>query len=92
MRSCAPDVVVLDLGLLDIDGKEVITLVRRHADAPIIVLLARGEEGEKITALDLGADDTHIPPSRRRYCHPRWQLAAGFSRTLRRMIPRLSST
>lgn len=53
----APDVVVLDLGLPDMDGKDVIARVREWSDVPIIVLSARDREAEKITALDLGADD-----------------------------------
>ena len=53
----APDVVVLDLGLPDMDGKDVISRVREWSQVPIIVLSARDREGEKIAALDLGADD-----------------------------------
>lgn len=53
----APDVVVLDLGLPDMDGKDVITRVREWSDVPIIVLSAREREAEKIAALDRGADD-----------------------------------
>jgi two-component system, OmpR family, KDP operon response regulator KdpE len=52
-----PDVVVLDLGLPDLDGKDVIARVRAWSDVPIVVLSAREREGEKIAALDLGADD-----------------------------------
>jgi two-component system KDP operon response regulator KdpE len=52
-----PDVVVLDLGLPDGDGKDVIRSVREWSDVPIIVLSARDREAEKIEALDLGADD-----------------------------------
>jgi two-component system KDP operon response regulator KdpE len=60
IRSVAvttPDIVVLDLGLPDADGKEVIQRVREWSDVPIIVLSARDREAEKIEALDLGADD-----------------------------------
>ena len=53
----APDIVVLDLGLPDGDGKEVIRQVRKWSDVPIIVLSARDREAEKIEALDLGSDD-----------------------------------
>ena len=52
-----PDIVVLDLGLPDADGKEVIRSVRAFSDVPIIVLSARHREADKIEALDLGADD-----------------------------------
>jgi two-component system KDP operon response regulator KdpE len=51
------DVMILDLGLPDMDGKEVIQRVREWSDVPIIVLSARDLESEKIAALDLGADD-----------------------------------
>jgi two-component system, OmpR family, KDP operon response regulator KdpE len=53
----APDIVILDLGLPDMDGKDVITRVREWSKVPIIVLSARDREAEKIAALDRGADD-----------------------------------
>jgi two-component system KDP operon response regulator KdpE len=53
----APDLIVLDLGLPDGDGKTVIETVRAFSAVPIIVLSARDQEIEKIAALDLGADD-----------------------------------
>ncbi len=53
----APDIVLLDLGLADGDGKDVIRKVREWSDVPIIVLSARDREAEKIDSLDLGADD-----------------------------------
>jgi two-component system KDP operon response regulator KdpE len=52
-----PDLIVLDLGLPDQDGLEVIRQVRGSSQTPIIVLSARGQEKDKIEALDLGADD-----------------------------------
>ena len=52
-----PDIVLLDLGLPDGDGKDVIRRVREWSDLPIVVLSAREREAEKIEALDLGADD-----------------------------------
>jgi two-component system, OmpR family, KDP operon response regulator KdpE len=57
-----PDVIVLDLGLPDGDGKEVIRRVREWSDVPIIVISARDREAEKIEALDLGADDFVTKP------------------------------
>lgn len=53
----APDLVILDLGLPDMDGKEVIANLRGWSDLPVIILSARDRETEKIAALDLGADD-----------------------------------
>jgi two-component system KDP operon response regulator KdpE len=53
----APDLVILDLGLPDRDGKEVIAELRAFSPLPIIVLSARGQEQEKVDALDAGADD-----------------------------------
>ncbi|PPJ49390.1 DNA-binding response regulator [Rhizobium sp. KAs_5_22] len=53
----APDLVILDLGLPDMDGKEVIASLRGWSDIPIVILSARDRESEKIAALDLGADD-----------------------------------
>jgi len=55
--TSAPDLIVLDLGLPDRDGKEVLTDVRAFSAVPIIILSARDREQEKIAALDLGADD-----------------------------------
>jgi two-component system KDP operon response regulator KdpE len=52
-----PDIVLLDLGLPDGDGKDVLKRAREWTDVPIIVLSAREREAEKIEALDLGADD-----------------------------------
>ena len=52
-----PDLVVLDLGLPDLDGKEVLTRLRAFSTVPVIILSARDREAEKIAALDLGADD-----------------------------------
>ena len=52
-----PEIVILDLGLPDIDGLEVIRRIREWSAIPIIVLSARGQEHDKILALDAGADD-----------------------------------
>ncbi len=57
-----PDVVVLDLGLPDIDGVEVIRLLREWTQIPIIILSVRGSESDKIAALDAGADDYLTKP------------------------------
>jgi len=55
--SHRPEIVILDLGLPDMDGKEVIRRLRGWTDTPIVVLSARDRDAEKIEALDLGADD-----------------------------------
>jgi len=57
-----PDVFILDLGLPDIDGVELITKIRSWTQTPIIVVSARGEEYDKINALDAGADDYVTKP------------------------------
>jgi two-component system KDP operon response regulator KdpE len=57
-----PDVILLDLGLPDRDGISVIRHVRREASTPIIVLSARGQESDKIAALEAGADDYVAKP------------------------------
>jgi two-component system KDP operon response regulator KdpE len=60
--SHKPDVIVLDLGLPDMDGIDVIKLLREWTQAPIIVLSVRGAENDKISALDAGADDYLTKP------------------------------
>jgi two-component system KDP operon response regulator KdpE len=57
-----PDIVLLDLGLPDVDGLAVIEHIRAQADTPIVVLSARGAEPDKVRALDLGADDYLTKP------------------------------
>ena len=57
-----PDLVVLDLGLPDIDGVEVCRRIRETSSVPIVVLSARGAEGDKVRALDMGADDYVTKP------------------------------
>jgi two-component system KDP operon response regulator KdpE len=57
-----PDLVVLDLGLPDLDGPEVCRRIRSSSSVPIIVLSARSSESDKVSALDLGADDYVTKP------------------------------
>ena len=73
-----PDLIVLDLGLPDIDGAEVCRRIRAESTAPIIVLSARASEAEKVRALDLGADDYVTKPFSLR------ELAARVRAVLRR--------
>jgi two-component system KDP operon response regulator KdpE len=58
----APDIVVLDLGLPDMDGKAVIAAIREWSQVPVLVLSVRDAETEKIAALDAGADDYVTKP------------------------------
>jgi len=62
LSSHVPDLVVLDLGLPDMDGEEFIRIVRKNSMVPIIVLSARTEERDKVSALDLGANDYITKP------------------------------
>ncbi len=65
IEKCAterPDLVLLDLGLPDVDGQEVVTRIREWSDVPIIILSVRAGEAEKVAALDLGANDYVTKP------------------------------
>jgi two-component system KDP operon response regulator KdpE len=57
-----PDLIVLDLGLPDVEGIDVCRLVREHSNTPIVILSARGAEADKVRALDAGADDYVTKP------------------------------
>lgn len=60
--ACAPDVIILDLGLPDMDGSEVIRRLRATSAVPVIVVSVREQESIKIAALDAGADDYLTKP------------------------------
>jgi two-component system, OmpR family, KDP operon response regulator KdpE len=60
--TCRPDVILLDLGLPEIDGLEVTRRVREWSDVPIIVLSVRDREADKVAAFNLGADDYVTKP------------------------------
>ena len=60
--SHRPDLIMLDLGLPDRDGRELLTFVRQEDDVPVIVLSARSDERDKVEALDLGANDYVTKP------------------------------
>ena len=61
-RSAKPDLVVLDLGLPDQDGLDVIRSLRSASKLPIVVLTARGDESDRVVGLELGADDYVVKP------------------------------
>ena len=60
--SHQPDLIILDLGLPDLDGLEVISRLRQWSSTPIIIVSARGKEDDKVRALDQGADDYLTKP------------------------------
>jgi two-component system KDP operon response regulator KdpE len=62
VRTRNPDLVLLDLGLPDIDGLALVPTIRANSTAPIIVVSGRGDEAEKVKALDAGADDYLTKP------------------------------
>ena len=63
ISSHCPDLIVLDLGLPDMDGLEVLRSVRKWSSLPIVVVSARNHERDKVEALDYGADDYLVKPS-----------------------------
>ena len=70
-----PDVVLLDLGLPDVDGLQVIRRIRREATTPIVILSGRYEEREKVEALERGADDYVTKPFGVEELHARLRVA-----------------
>jgi DNA-binding response OmpR family regulator len=74
-----PDVVLLDLGLPDMDGQEVCRRIRAMSEVPIIIVSARGDEADRVIALELGADDYLVKPFGMR------ELAARIRAVLRRV-------
>jgi two-component system response regulator MprA len=81
----APDVVILDLGLPDLDGVEVCRRLRAESDVPILILTARGELGDRVVGLDSGADDYLVKPFERQ------ELLARMRALMRRRPPRGSA-
>ncbi len=81
MADFHPDAIILDLGLPDIDGREVITRVRKRMKTPIIILSVRDDAAEKISALDAGADDYLTKPFSTE------ELLARLRAVMRRLLP-----
>jgi CheY-like chemotaxis protein len=89
LRAESPDLIVLDLGLPDIEGTEVARRIRGGSAVPIVVLSARGSEADKVAALDLGADDYVTKPfGARRYTNPCDRGAADALRVVARRAVR----
>lgn len=61
-RTRRPDAIVLDLGLPVLDGLDVVRALRRESTVPIVILTARGDETDRVTGLELGADDYVVKP------------------------------
>ena len=79
--QCRPDVILLDLGLPDMDGVEVLKRIREWSRVPVIILSVRDRENDKIAALDAGADDFITKP------FGSGELLARLRTTLRRSRP-----
>ncbi len=62
IRADKPDLIVLDLGLPEMDGLDVTRTIRKESNVPIVILTARGEETDKLVGLELGADDYMTKP------------------------------
>ena len=62
VESQTPDIVILDLGLPDMDGLEVLREIRRFSDLPVIIVTGRKEETMKVSGLEMGADDYIVNP------------------------------
>ena len=91
--SQAPSIVLLDLGLPDMDGVKVVESVRAWSGMPIIVVSARSEDADKIRALDAGADDYLTKPFRSRSCSRAFARRSGVFRMHRQaaLSPRARS-
>ncbi len=62
VESEAPDIIILDLGLPDMDGLEVLQEIRRFSDLPVIIVTSKDEVSDRVTGLELGADDYIVKP------------------------------
>src|SRR5450759_3182823 len=86
LRATTPDVVLLDLGLPDVDGFDLCRELRATSGVPIIVVTARGEEVDRVVGLELGADDYVVKPFGFR------ELLARIRAVTRRRTPRVPDT
>jgi two-component system response regulator AdeR len=80
-RAARPDLVILDLGLPELDGLEVLKAIRAESDVPVIILTARAEEVDELLGLGLGADDYLVKPASAR------KMMARVQAVLRRSLP-----
>lgn len=83
VREALPSVIIVDLGLPDMDGVDIVLDVRRQHGTPIIVLSARGEEYQQINALDAGANDYVTKPFREGELMARVRAALRYGRATR---------
>jgi DNA-binding response OmpR family regulator len=81
-REAGPDLVLLDLGLPDADGRDVCRALRRESAVPIVMVTARGTETDRIVGLELGADDYVVKP------FSAAEVAARIRAVLRRTAPK----
>ena len=87
--SHKPDIIILDLGLPDIDGVDVIEHIRTWSDVPIIIVSARSEDQDKITALDKGLFSLVIRKNTALYkCHDFFMVAASYHCKLLQLLHR----
>ncbi len=104
IRGSKPDLIVLDLGLPEMDGLDVTRAIRKESNVPIVMLTARGEETDKLVGLELGADDYMTKPfspkelvARIRAVLRRFEAAAAGSEIIRTGdlvldVPRMQAT
>ncbi len=81
VAQCAPDVILLDLGLPDMDGLEVVSQIRTLRETPILVLSSRQQQQDKVAALESGADDYMTKPIGLDELHARIRVALRHART-----------
>lgn len=81
-----PDLILLDLGLPDLDGMEVLRQIRQKSEVPVIIVSARGQERDKVTALDEGADDYVMKPFNAEELLARVRVALRHKRTEKKQL------